>query len=470
METVMQKTQTLTSDEKAKAILQKARTFFNSIEFYVLETCLALAFVLTYQEVLGAIVFVGLIGILLVVCEDIMPTTLPFLLVSTFTTNCYDSYDLFMPYIIYAPIVVVCLIYHFVIYHKKFRFGDSVYGICAVSIAIFLGGVGNFPLMTYVKGAYYYLGLSLGMIVAHVCMKSQFVVRKEYDFRERFAWIMTLVGLLCVAMIATGYMRRIFHLPYNAYGQLGFSRNNLCTMMMFAMPFPLYLAKKKDWLVALSFLMYGSICITTSRGGLIFGSVEFAVCCLYWMLEKGVKADAFKLRLSICLIAVGFVMLAFGQVIADVIVNRLLADNVLEDSDRFVMVLQSFDRFIANPLFGSGILDNTISYGEVQKAGTMTWYHAMIPQVIGSMGLVGVAGYGFQIWDRTRAVFKNKCAWSLILGISYLGILLMSQVNPGEFCPVPFETLAVLLFIFQEHRADEEAMPLTLGKRVSRLP
>jgi len=162
-------------------------------------------------------------------------------------------------------------------------------------------------------------------------------------------------------------------------------------------------------------------------------------------------------------------MLAFGQTIADVIVNRLLADKVLEESDRFVMVLQSFDRFLGNPLFGSGILDNTISYGEVKKAGTMAWYHAMIPQVIGSMGLVGVAGYGFQIWDRARAVFKNKCTWSLILGISYLGILLMSQVNPGEFCPVPFETLTVLLFIFQERREEEEAMPLTLGKTVSKL-
>ena len=40
------------------------------------------------------------------------------------------------------------------------------------------------------------------------------------------------------------------------------------------------------------------------------------------------------------------------------------------------------------------------------------------------------------------------------------GILLMSQVNPGEFCPVPFETLTVLLFILQENRLDEAELPL----------
>ena len=95
----------------------------------------------------------------------------------------------------------------------------------------------------------------------------------------------------------------------------------------------------------------------------------------------------------------------------------------------------------------------------------MPWYHMMVPQIVGSMGLVGIAAFGFQIFGRLRLIFRRPDFWGLCLGISYLGILGMSQVNPGEFCPVPFELLTVLLFILQEKRLSESALPLK--KRIS---
>ena len=91
---------------QAYQYLRLLREFFNSYIFYVLETLLACAFVLFRQEVFGVIVFIGLLAILLVVCEDVLPTTLPFLLVCAFSTNCYDSFDTFIGYAIYAPVVV----------------------------------------------------------------------------------------------------------------------------------------------------------------------------------------------------------------------------------------------------------------------------------------------------------------------------------------------------------------------------
>jgi len=34
--------------------------------------------------------------------------------------------------------------------------------------------------------------------------------------------------------------------------------------------------------------------------------------------------------------------------------------------------------------------------------------------------------------------------------MSYMGLFLMSQVNPGEFCPMPYAALAVTFFIIME--------------------
>ena len=451
-----QPTRIETIKEKSIELVKTARSFFNSYFFYALETLIAVLIVMTRQEVYGAILFVGLLAVILLVCEDTLATTLPFLLVGTFTTNCYNSFDTFIKFVPFAPFVVGCLVFHFVVYHKPYSMGESAYGIGAIAVAILLGGVGGFSLMEYIKGAYYYLGLGYGMLIAYFAMKSRFAYHRNYDFKERFAVIMSLMGLLCVAMIGNGYGRTFLGLT-NAPYAIGFSRNNVCTMLMFAMPFPLYLTKRSPYAALGTFLFFGAMCATTSRGGLLFGTLEFGVCALYWLLQD---KQNLSVRIGFCMVAVGAVLLVLGRVVADVIVNRLLGEDTVEGSDRFVMALQALRRIAKNPLFGGGILDNTIVYAEYKKAGTMSWYHMMISQVVGSMGAVGILCYGFQIWQRFRLILRKVCTWSLVLGISYLGIFLMSQVNPGEFCPVPFQTLAVLLFILQEKRLDEDTLPL----------
>ena len=74
----------------------------------------------------------------------------------------------------------------------------------------------------------------------------------------------------------------------------------------------------------------------------------------------------------------------------------------------------------------------------------------MIPQIFGSMGLVGVLGYGYQFVTRFILVLKKRSAEAVTLGLSYLGLFLMSQVNPGEFCPMPYALVATLIFVLVE--------------------
>ena len=453
VENVFQTTQK--NPSRASVVLARLRAFFNSYPFYCLETAAAIFFVLFEREVLGVLVFAALLCVLLLVCDDILPTTLPFLLVCIFPTGLYDSFDTFIVYVKYAPVVLACFAFHFVVYHKKFTCGKSIWGIYAVSIAILLGGIGRFTLKEYALGSYYVLGLSFGMLIAYILMRSEFMPTRRYDIQERFAVIMTLSGLLCVAMIGIGYYFRACGKEFGYY-PYGFSPNNIATMLLFAMPFPLYLGRKRKWLALLTPLMFGFICITTSRGGLLMGCAEFAACCAYWIYQGKTKKKKIR-RLLLCVTVIAVVLAAFGGRIWEIVVKRFVNEDMFE-SERFFMIGEAFSNFRENPFVGTGLLDDSISYGSKNKQGTMAWYHMMIPQVIESMGLIGVAAYGFQIIQRIKLTLEKTSWWSLCLGISYLGILLMSQVNPGEFCPVPYEVLTVLLFLLQERRFERRAL------------
>lgn len=444
----MTKAEVLFGSDKLKALLKTLRRGFNSYAFYIIETLAACAFVALRAEVLGAIFFVALLGILLVVCDDVLPTTLPFLIVSTITTNCYDSFDLFFPYIIYAPIVVACLIFHFVVYPKPMQTGESANGIFAVSLAVLFGGVGRFTFMDYFYGAYYIFGLGAGMLAAYFLMKSQFSVRRDYDLKEKFSVIMTLLGIICSFMIAYGYFKVHMKWVPGLY-PAAFSRNNLSTLLMFAMPFPLYLAHKRKYLAILTVGFYGAIAASTSRGGLLCGGAELVVCAAYWIFTGKHK----KIRALICVTVFVLFLVVAGKFIYNWLMHRIEDQNAtIENDSRWKMMWQAIYNFKSRPISGNGIMDNDLYYAAFKKKGSMSWYHMMIPQIVGSMGMIGIVAYTLQGLGRCKLALRKASKWSLCLGLSYLGILFMSQVNPGEFCPIPFELLTVLLFIFQEER------------------
>lgn len=446
-----------------KAALQWLRAFLNSYIFYAMEFLLALSFILGYAEVEGVLVFAALISLILVVCDDITPTTMPFLLVCALATNCYDSFDTFIKFAPFAPLIIACVLFHFIYYRKPYTVGESVKGIIAVSIALLVGGIGKYTLMDYAKGAYYVLGLGVGMIFAYLVMKSEFSSRaRDYDIKERFSVIMLIWAAFSICIMVIGEYRlekygaaflKIYHLP--------FSQNNIATFLMFAMPFPLYLSKKHWlWAIFTPVILWG-LFYSGSRGGILFGCIEFCACVAYWIY---LGKDNKNRKIRGCIVGgVALIGLIFCVVYWQGIVAKI--DDIFHFSNfrseiRYQMLLEGFENFRENPLVGTGILDDSIAYGAVNKKGTMTWYHMMTAQVMGSMGLVGVATYVFQFLGRVELIFTKKTAWSLCLGLSYLGILGMSQVNPGEFCPIPFELLTVLLFIFQEERF--ESKPLVL--------
>jgi len=411
----------------------------------------------TSPEVIGTAVFVGIICLALVLCDDIFATTAPFLLLCVFVTSCYDSFDAFIKYAPLGVVAVMCIIFHFVYFKKRFVIGNTFWGLIAISAAITLGGAFFIEPSQYFSptSLYYTAALGFGMVIFYLLFKSQINEKRGYDPREKFISVLYLMGALATFAVIVFVLKNLDFIK--GKGQLPAFQpsNNLSTMLMFALPCPFYFARKNPVHLIVPFLMYGSMILTGSRGGILLGAVHLVICLV-------ISACWDKPRRALY-VATIILLIAFALIVVN---NQFLfkfffgsdeIDSVISENEaRYQLLTRAKEIFPDCMIFGHGLAynGNTDLYSPVK--GAMQWYHMMIPQIVASLGFVGIAAYSAQFVLRLRSVFtalaterkKEHKSTAIIytLLLSYLGVLLMSQVNPGLFCPIPYSLMAVMIF------------------------
>ncbi|MBE6576575.1 MAG: hypothetical protein E7653_00370 [Ruminococcaceae bacterium] len=442
--------------EKTRKIFEKPSRIFNKIFlnpfFYLLLFSLACLITLFSKEVIGAVGFVILICLALVLCEDILATTLPFMLLCVFITKCYNSFDTFIKFWWIAIPAVLSILFHFVIYSKKIQLGSTFYALIAVSAALMLGGIGTISAADYFRpvSLFYVVFLGVGMVVAYILLKSQMCVERDYDVRARLLAILYIAGLLACVMAFKGiYDSRGFILTYkklSASIQLQ-AKNNLSTFLMFAIPCPFFFASKNRFHIVSPIIMFAAILLSQSRGGIIFGSLELLLCyILFAIIDKRNR----YIYIIIATLAVFFAFYFSKDILRIVLRKKTFSSLISKDEDRYMLLTRAWEGYKQNSMFGHGLgyTGNTDLYSP--KAGALTWYHMIIPQIVGSLGSIGILAYGYQLFVRARTIIKGMFTKDNILicalGMSYVGVLLMSQVNPGLFCPLPYSLITVIIF------------------------
>ena len=79
------------------------------------------------------------------------------------------------------------------------------------------------------------------------------------------------------------------------------------------------------------------------------------------------------------------------------------------------------------------------------------------PQLWGSMGLLGLGAYMYQLVIRAKLIFTKPTAESTALGLIYLGLFLYSQTDVGEFTPIPFVVIVIIVFVLLEDKVRRDA-------------
>lgn len=429
---------------------------------------IACLIVLTGQEVLGALLFVGLICLTLIFCEDILASALPFLLLCVFLCNCYDSYSVFIRYLWMAIPVGLAFTARMTLWRRKLQLGTSFFGLVAVSAALMLGGIGTISPAEYFRPGtlFYTVGLGIGMIGAYLLLKSQLCVTRDYDVTQKFLSLLYIMGLFaCFWVISFNWkhMEELLTAKTIPYMQ---PSNNMSTFLMMALPCPFCFVPKNRWHLLSAVLMLTALILTGSRAGVILGILEFFLCLIVSAVWDKPRRF-FYIGSAACLL---IILIVGKNVLLQFSVQSELNTLVSQEESRYLLLGRAKDLFLQHPLFGHGLgyTGNHDLYSPV--AGAMAWYHMMIPQIAASMGLFGILCYSYQffmqIWTVIRAVrsaVKEKQAQILTLFLSFFGVLLMSQLNPGLFCPLPYGLLATVIFALIDGNT-------LLPKNISRVP
>ena len=399
-------------------------------------------------EFVGEIVLVGIILFILVTHKDTMPTLFPFLLVCVLPLRMYGSGDLWLKLLPLLGVVVPCIIFHFVYYRTKFFLGKMFFPYLAISIAITLGGLFVISPKDYfsITALYYVAGLGFGMLGLYLLLNAHIgTAEREYNLSDYLTKTMLWFGGFLVLMVLAHHIEHIESILVNnelAFMQMG---NNLSTNFLITMPFAFYYSKKcKNHTAMFMFgvLQYLAMLGTDSRGGILIGSVMFALCVIYSLYINNKVDRKFMIACLVCLFIMGIMVLImrFDSIVATL--------EIKEGEARINLIRYAIRNFKNYPVFGVGIGHQGFYYHPQQ--GGLYWYHSSPLQVIASMGTVGVLAYSYQLFARLRMLGKKRTAFSACALLAFLGLELMSFVNPGIFCPLPYVLTVVIVFVVIE--------------------
>lgn len=444
--------------------LETLRTFFVSPYFMFGVFALACVFAATGAVKAGLVVFIVLISVIFAVCDDIAAIMLPAFLLMLFMMKSDGKYDGIIGYIWLLIVIVPAIVFHLIAYRKKPAPGKALRGLLAVTAAVTLGGLGSITAKEYFtfSSLYHIAGLGIGMVVFYLFLSGAVTdSRKKVD--GFYAVVFSVAAAFACFMVFEHYLVNIREVIETGRALSFQWRNNVSTFLMIALPFPFYLSLKKPLWLWLGLLSYASLLLAGSRGGLIFGSVEFVLCMVYVIV-----CDKKKRKRNIAVLCVtAALMLVFISQIYTFLMET--TERMLDKSTdiRIRLLGRAIEDFKESPLFGKG-LSYTGNYDVwPPKKFALCWYHSSPFQVIGSLGIFGVLAYGYRTVNMVGVFFARRSRFGTVLAISALGLEMMSLVNPGIFCPFPYAFLLVIILVIAEkYNLGEEAVSLTDAQAV----
>ena len=329
----------------------------------------------------------------------------------------------------------------------RVRIGRFFYPTTFVALAVTLGGLGHLGLAEYFSGPalYYVFFLGIGMIIIYFYIEAYLPTTKQAVLQ--LAKMLSALGLMAIFMALHMAFVHYEALMEDGLQRLFQFRNILSNSVLITMPFAFYLALRTQrtfLFILLGVLQYLVLLFSFSRGGIVFGTLAFAllVPATIWLArgKRLLVTLSFVVLFGGIYLSVDRFLIPAGEAV-EAIQERVVYD---EDESRVQMFYLALERFQERPLFGTGIAEEVEPYSPQPMA--MEWYHSTVSEVLGSLGLLGVAAYLYQEGVRLFTFFEKPNRFNVYGFLALVGFGGYSLVNVGYFAPLP--SVATLLYLF----------------------
>lgn len=429
-------------------LIREAENFFDTVFYNNAYLCFISLIVMVcwYTEnEIAALGFFSLFGSLLLTFRKDLSPVIPILfIVAMIFPKDIDpmTYAPYMPLL--APLPVAAVL-HIIRFRHKLRRGKLFFPLIAVSAALFLGGVGSISADRYASGLTYILLLGVVELLIYVFSVNFIETPYDVDLRNYIANAMLYSGMIIVFQISAHYMRNpeaLFQIGWNV--SLGWAiGNNFATVLLLMLPACFYFAKTSRFAfgyLLIAVLEYLAIVVSWSRGATLLAAIILPMFLVALLVKS--KGNLKNLLISLGVLLVLFAV-AFG-IFFDKITEILkgILDQGIGDSGRFDLYKEAWQCFLNNPVFGAGIgFDG--NYYKINNM-PMYWFHSTLFQIIGSMGLAGIAAYVWFYVARYKIVVK-KDFFNIFLLIGFIGFEGYSMIDTGTFVPVPIMMIVIIL-------------------------
>ena len=464
MSKIIAEFQNTTEDSK----LYPIRKFFAGDVFSILLVAISFVIICFNWVIPGAFLMAVIASIVLILSDDIVSIFLPILLISSFAIQANDSLWDYMALAPLAAFPIIAFPFHHIMYREKDkskagRPGALLLPMILVSITNFLGGIGTIPVESYFSqtSLVYMFGLGFMIVCVYFLVYNHLGPGKNYTDRIdiRISKIACYTMLFLILAVAEGYVEQWAKFMADP-GILYFQwRNNASTIFMMAMPFAFYLSARKFYVIALPFGAYVAMVFLGSRGGLILGGLEFLGLLIIAMVLDKKHRKYIGMIFGGVFVAFLFMFPQIEHFMSYTLTRMTAADQY---SIRLGLWKRSIEDFKHNPIFGMGLGYMGNRDIHPSKAASLCWYHSSLPQVWGSFGLVGLATYGYQMVCRWKFLMSRHSMFSFTVTASFIGLELMSLVNPGIFAMFYLLLISMEFFILEKYHFPEIHLKLEM--------
>ena len=446
--------------------LYPVRRFFASDAFCAALVAMAFVIICFNWIIPGAFAMAIVLSVVLILSDDVVSVFLPIMLIASFGIQADDSLWDYMALAPLAAIPIFAILFHAIYYRERDkskveRPGALLLPMILISITNYLGGIGTIPKESYFSATslIYMFALGFMIVIVYFLVYNHLGEGKNYTERIdlRISKIACWLMVFLILAVLEGYVERWAKFIADP-GILYFQwRNNASTLFMMMMPFAFYMSARKFRYILLPFLAYAAMIFLGSRGGLILGGIEFLVLLIVDLILDKKHRKYIAAIFAVIFLSFLFLFPQIEKLMAYTLGRMTSADQY---SIRLGLWRRSIEDFRHNPVFGMGLGYMGNRDIHPSKAASLCWYHSSLPQVWGSFGIVGLLTYGYQMIVRWKFLMSKHSMFGFTVTASFLGLELMSLVNPGIFAMFYLLIISMEFFILERYRFPEIHMKL----------